>query len=63
MSLSPDEQAAFDYLVAEPGPVTWPSPPSPGGWVASIRYRGGAGANPATVQFVKSRTFPRLPAA
>lgn len=58
MSLSPAEQAAFDYLVTEPGPVTWTSPPTPSGWVASTRDDGGAGADPATVQFVKSRTFP-----
>ena len=40
MSLTAAEQAAFDHLVAEPGPVTWTSPPSPGGWVASTRGLG-----------------------
>lgn len=34
------------------------SPPSPGGWVASTRSGGGAGADPATVRFRKSRAFP-----
>jgi hypothetical protein len=58
MSLTGAEQAAFDHLAAEPGPVTWASPPSPSGWVASIRGGGGAGADPATVRFVKSRAFP-----
>jgi hypothetical protein len=58
MSLTAAEQAAFDHLVAEPGPVTAASPPSPRGWVASIRDGGGAGADPATVRFVKSRAFP-----
>jgi hypothetical protein len=58
MSLTGAEQAIFDHLVAEPGPVTWVSPRSPGGWVASTRGGGGAGADPATVRFRKSRTFP-----
>ena len=58
MSLTAAEQAAFDHLVAQPGPVTWASPPSPGGWVAMTRDRGGEGADPATVRFVKSRAFP-----
>jgi hypothetical protein len=58
VSLTAAEQAAFDYLVAAPGPVTWTSPPSPGGWAASARDGGGAGADPATVRFVKSRVFP-----
>lgn len=58
MSLTAAEQAIIDHLAAEPGPVTWASPPSPGGWVASIRDGGGEGADPATVQFVKSRAFP-----
>jgi hypothetical protein len=50
------EQAVIDHLAAAPGPVTWASPPSPGGWVAQVRD--GAGADPATVRFVKSRAFP-----
>ena len=58
MSLTAAEQAVVDHLAAEPGPATWAGPPSPGGWVASIR-RGGEAADPATVQFVKSRAFPR----
>jgi hypothetical protein len=58
MSLTGAEQAIFDHLAAEPGPVTWVSPRSPGGWVASTRSGGGAGADPATVRFRKSRTFP-----
>lgn len=57
MSLTAAEQAILDHLAAEPGPVTWVSPRSPGGWVASTRSGGGAGADPATVQFRKSRTF------
>lgn len=57
MSLTAAEQAVVDHLVAEPGPVTWTSPPSPGGWVASTRG-GGPGADPPTVRFVKSREFP-----
>jgi hypothetical protein len=58
MSLTAAEQAAFDHLVAQPGPVTWASPPSPGGWMALTRDPGGAGADPATVQFAKTRAFP-----
>ncbi len=66
MSLTDAQQAAFDHLVARPGPVTWASPASPGGWVAGTRRDGGAhglahggsGADPATVRFVKSRAFP-----
>lgn len=58
MSLTAAEQAAFDHLTAEPGPVTWTGPPSPGGWVASTRGPGGADADPATVRFIKSRAFP-----
>jgi hypothetical protein len=58
MSLTAAEQAVLDHLAAKPGPVTWVSPPSPGGWAASARDGGGAGADPATVRFVKSRAFP-----
>jgi hypothetical protein len=58
MSLTAAEQAAFDHLVAEAGPVTWTSPASPGGWAASTRGGEGDGADPATVRFVKSRVFP-----
>jgi hypothetical protein len=58
MSLTGAEQAILDHLAAEPGPVTWVSPRSPGGWVASTRRGGGPGADPATVRFRKSRTFP-----
>jgi hypothetical protein len=58
MSLTAAEQAVFDHLVAVPEPVTWTSPPGPGGWAASIRDGGGEGADPATVRFVKSREFP-----
>jgi hypothetical protein len=58
MSLTGAEQAVFDHLAAVPGPVTWVSPPSPGGWVASTRAGGGAGADPATVRFRKIRAFP-----
>ena len=58
MPLTEAEQAAFDHLAATPGPVTWASPPSPGGWAATVRNGGGAGADPATVRFVKSRAFP-----
>ena len=57
MSLTAAEQAIVDHLAAEPGPVTWASPGSPGGWVASVRSGGGEGADPATVRFRKSRTF------
>jgi hypothetical protein len=52
------EQAVFDHVVAEPGPVLWAGSPSPGGWVASVSSGGGAGAVPATVQFRRSREFP-----
>ncbi len=58
MSLTGAEQAVFDHLAAAPGPVTWVSPPSPGGWAASTATGGGAGADPATVRFRKSRAFP-----
>jgi hypothetical protein len=52
------QQAVVDELAAEPGPVTWSGPPSPGGWVASRRAGGWADADPATVRFRKSRSFP-----
>jgi hypothetical protein len=52
------QQAVVAQLAAEPGRVTWSSPPSPGGWVASTRAAGGWGADPATVRFRKSRAFP-----
>jgi hypothetical protein len=59
MSWTGAEQAVFDHLVAVPGPVTWVGPRSPGGWVASARSGGGgAGADPATIRFRKSRAFP-----
>jgi hypothetical protein len=29
-----------------------------GGWTSSTHYGGGPGADPATIQFVKTRTFP-----
>lgn len=58
MSWTGAEQAVCDHLAATPGPVTWVSPPSPGGWAASARSGGGAGADPATIRFRKSRAFP-----
>lgn len=58
MPLTEAEQAVFDHLTAEPGPVTWVGPRSPGGWQASTRDPGGGGADPATVRFRKSRAFP-----
>ena len=51
------EQAIVDYLAAEPGPARQAGPLSPGGW-AGFTPSGSAGADPATVQFRKSRTFP-----
>jgi hypothetical protein len=51
------EQAVADHLAAAPGPLTQASPPSSGGWVATA-HSGGAGADPATVRFRKSRAFP-----
>jgi hypothetical protein len=58
MSLSAAEQAVVDHLVAGPGRVTWVSPPSPGGWVASAQTGGGEDADPVTIRFRKSRAFP-----
>lgn len=58
MSWTAAEQAAVDHLATDPGPVTWASPPSPGGWMALTRGHSGAGADPATVRFAKSRAFP-----
>ena len=58
MSWTPAEQAVVDHLAAAPGPVTWVSPPSPGGWAAQARSGGGADADPATVRFRKGRAFP-----
>jgi len=57
MSLDGAEQAVVDHLTAAPGPVTWASPPSPGGWVAQVRD-GDESADLATVRFRKSRAFP-----
>jgi hypothetical protein len=58
MSLTEARQAVFDHLVAPRGPVIRANPPGPGGWAASVRGNGGAGADPATVRFVKSLAFP-----
>lgn len=57
MSLTAAEQAAFDHLAAQPGPVTRASPPSPDGWMALTHHGGGEGAEPATVRFRKTRAF------
>jgi hypothetical protein len=51
------EQAIVDYLAGEPGPARQAGPPGPGGWVA-FTPSGGPGADLATIQFRKSRTFP-----
>ena len=58
MAWTQAEQAVADYLAAEPGPLLGAGPPSPGGWVASVRAGGGAGADLATVWFRKTRVFP-----
>ncbi|MGI8448657.1 MAG: hypothetical protein ACR2MP_16065 [Streptosporangiaceae bacterium] len=58
MPLTAAQQAVFDQLAAEPGPVTWTGPATPGRWRASIRSGGGAGADPATITFRKSQAFP-----
>ena len=58
MPLTEAEQAVFDHLTAEPGSVTWAGPRSPAGWQASKGGPGGAGADPATVRFRRSRAFP-----
>ena len=57
MSLTEAEQAVFDHVTSEPGPVTWTGPRSQGGWQASTEGPGGAGADPATVRFRKSRVL------
>ncbi len=57
MPLTGAEQAVVDHLTADPGPVTWVGPRSPGGWVASTRSGGGMGAEPVTIRFRKSRVF------
>lgn len=56
--LTEAEQAVFDHFVAELGPVLRASPQGRGGWVASVQPDGGEGADPATVQFSKTRIFP-----
>jgi hypothetical protein len=55
--LTEAEQAVFDHLVAEPGPVRSAGPASPG-WSAATVSSGGEGADPATVQFRRTRAFP-----
>ena len=57
MTLSGAEQAVVDQLTAEPGPVIWVGPASPGAWVAAAQDGGGLGADPATIRFRKSRAF------
>jgi hypothetical protein len=52
-------RAVVDHLVAEPGPVLWAGPHGLAAVVASVRSGGGAGADPAAVQFRKTRIFLR----
>lgn len=59
MAWTETEQAVVDHLVAEPGPVLWAGPHGLAAVVASVRSGGGAGADPAAVQFRKTRIFLR----
>ena len=63
MAWTEAEQAVADHLAAEPRSCCRPGPPSPGGWVASVRPGGGAGADLATVWFRRTRVFRARPDA
>ena len=50
--------AVVTHLVQLPAPPEGTVQASRSGWSSSIRYGGGPGANPATIEFVKTRSFP-----
>lgn len=51
-------EAVVAHLVKQPKPTREISQTSPSGWTSSTEYRGGPGADPSTIEFVKSKSFP-----
>jgi hypothetical protein len=50
--------AVVAHLVKRPTPPNDRGQPGGRGWTSSTRYGGGPGADPATIEFVKSNSFP-----
>jgi hypothetical protein len=57
VALTPSQRAVFDYLVAREATPHRVSPSGQHGWVAYTSSGGGAGADPGTVEFRKTRAF------
>ena len=51
-------QAVVDHLIQRPEPNEGTKQAGPPGWSSSVRFRGGPGADPATIEFDKTRSFP-----
>jgi len=51
-------QAVVARLVERPEPSDGTEQPGRSGWSSSVRFGGGPGADPATIEFVKTRLFP-----
>ncbi len=51
-------EAVVAHLVRQPAPTKDDGQPTRTGWTSSVRYGGGPGADPATIEFVKSKSFP-----
>ena len=50
--------AVVANLVRLPAPPKDDGQPARSGWTSSLRHGGGPGADPATIEFVKSKSFP-----
>ena len=51
-------EAVVTHLVQRPVPTEGNDQAGRRGWSSSIRHGGGPGADPATIEFVKTRSFP-----
>ena len=51
-------EAIVAHLVQPPAPSDDTDQIGRSGWSSSIRHRGGPGADPATIEFVKTKSFP-----
>jgi hypothetical protein len=51
-------QAVVTHLVQRPEPIDGTKQAARSGWSSSIRYGDGPGADPDTIEFVKTRSFP-----
>ena len=52
------QKAVLDYLVKEATVTRRDCRPSPSGWTSSTVYADGQGADPATIEFAKTKVFP-----